>query len=179
MDISKNRYSKEIETLIKTSKEIPEVGYRWLIEKVKEKKPKFILEIGTYQGRTAKVLRMITGAEITTVDYRNYPIGYMTVNNENPHMFRQEGVTYLVQDSRNIDVEKFKNAFDVIFIDGGHTHDIVKSDTEKSLKMIKPNGLIIWHDYGGDVKKCLDEFGLPVKKKLGFAYLDLDIEVTP
>ena len=32
--------------------------------------------------------------------------------------------------------------FDLIFIDGGHTYQVVKNDTEKALQMINKNGLI-------------------------------------
>ena len=38
--------------------------------------------------------------------------------------------------------------YDLIFIDGGHTYTCIKNDTdEKSLEMIKENGLILWHDF--------------------------------
>ena len=49
--------------------------------------------------------------------------------------------------SLNFDHSKYLNQMDLIFIDGGHTYSIVKSDSEKSFKMIKPNGIILWHDY--------------------------------
>lgn len=48
----------------------------------------------------------------------------------------------------------------IVFIDGGHTLNIVKKDTENAFKMIK-TGVIIWHDYNsqihGDVTKFVDE----------------------
>ena len=52
------------------------------------------------------------------------------------------------------------NIVNFVFIDGGHTYDIIKSDTEKSFQMVK-NGIIIWHDYNskihGDVTTYLNE----------------------
>jgi len=36
---------------------------------------------------------------------------------------------------------------DLIYIDGDHTYEWVKSDIIYSLKMIKPNGIIAGHDY--------------------------------
>jgi hypothetical protein len=38
---------------------------------------------------------------------------------------------------------------DLIFIDGSHAHSYVESDTKKALRMIKPGGIIFWHDYRG------------------------------
>ena len=42
---------------------------------------------------------------------------------------------------------EFKEKIDFIFIDGGHTYSVVKNDSEKSFEMLKPNGIILWHDY--------------------------------
>ena len=40
---------------------------------------------------------------------------------------------------------------DFIFLDGGHTDKIVRSDTMNSLKMLSQNGILIWHDYGSKI----------------------------
>ena len=56
-------------------------------------------------------------------------------------------IEVIFQDSKNLDVGKYENLFDLIFIDGGHSYSCVKNDTEKALKMIKKNGFIFWHDY--------------------------------
>jgi hypothetical protein len=53
-----------------------------------------------------------------------------------------------------------------VFVDGGHSYDIIKSDTYNALKMVK-KGIIIWHDYNskihGDVTKFVDEFAVTKK----------------
>jgi hypothetical protein len=33
------------------------------------------------------------------------------------------------------------------FIDGGHSYDCIKADTETALKILSPNGVIVWDDY--------------------------------
>ena len=72
-------------------------------------------------------------------------------------------IKVIFQDSKKLDISNFKNKFDLIFIDGGHTYSCVKNDTEKSFEMVKNNGLIFWHDYNpmkrsaSDVVKYLDE----------------------
>ena len=75
----------------------------------------------------------------------------------------EKKIKVIFQDSKKLDISNFKNSFDLIFIDGGHTYSCVKNDTEKSFEMIKNNGLIFWHDYNprkksaSDVVKYLDE----------------------
>ena len=36
---------------------------------------------------------------------------------------------------------------DLIFIDGGHTYELIKNDSELAFQMISKNGIIFWHDY--------------------------------
>jgi hypothetical protein len=51
-------------------------------------------------------------------------------------------------DSRNWDSSNFPpDFFDSVFIDGGHTKDVVLNDTIKGLAVLRPGGLILWHDF--------------------------------
>jgi len=60
---------------------------------------------------------------------------------------------------------------DLVYIDRGHTYNVIKSDTENALKIIANHGIIVWDDYGlahPDVKLFLDK--LSFKKEL---FLDM------
>ena len=50
-------------------------------------------------------------------------------------------------DSKKFDTKKYLKKFDLIFIDGGHTYSVVKSDSKKAYEMLSDKGIIIWHDY--------------------------------
>ena len=39
------------------------------------------------------------------------------------------------------------NNIDLCFIDGGHSYECIKADTETALKILSPNGVIVWDDY--------------------------------
>ena len=75
----------------------------------------------------------------------------------------KEKIDVIFQDSKKLNIDKYKNSFDLIFIDGGHTYSCIKNDTEKAMQMIKKNGFIFWHDYSvgkrshKDVYKYLNE----------------------
>lgn len=67
-------------------------------------------------------------------------------------LYREKGLAHRVHqiycDSRELDITPYaENFFDSILIDGGHTPEIVTSDTRKALKILRPGGLIIWHDF--------------------------------
>jgi len=67
------------------------------------------------------------------------------------HAFFSKGlpnVTQLYGDSRTFDYGGLNKKFDVIFIDGNHHYDFVKSDTQKVFQhLIHENSVVVWHDY--------------------------------
>jgi hypothetical protein len=71
------------------------------------------------------------------------------------HRYRQAGfanrVTQIYCDSRAWDIAEYQPGFfDTALIDGGHTDDVVLSDTRKALAVVRPGGLILWHDFCPD-----------------------------
>ena len=63
----------------------------------------------------------------------------------------QERVHQLYGDSRDLDTERFgRGTFDSVLVDGGHTVDVVMSDTHKAIELLRPVGWMIWHDFAPD-----------------------------
>jgi hypothetical protein len=52
-------------------------------------------------------------------------------------------------DSKAFDEGVFTDWADLVFVDGAHAESYVHSDSAKALRMVKPGGLILWHDYVG------------------------------
>jgi hypothetical protein len=51
-------------------------------------------------------------------------------------------------DSQDWDISNYPdNFFDSVLIDGGHSEDVVVSDTRKALSLVRPGGLVMWHDF--------------------------------
>lgn len=67
-------------------------------------------------------------------------------------------------DSRAWDTSNYPpDFFDSVLIDGGHEADVVASDTEKALALVRPGGLILWHDYcpdEGTRRRCPSTVGV-------------------
>ena len=60
-----------------------------------------------------------------------------------------KNVTQLRGDSRHFDFGKLKRSFDLIFVDGDHHYDFVKSDTQNIFRyLVHERSIVIWHDYG-------------------------------
>jgi predicted O-methyltransferase YrrM len=53
----------------------------------------------------------------------------------------------LLGDSATFDFSPYEGRMDVVLVDGAHSYDYVRSDTENALRMLSPTGAIIWDDY--------------------------------
>lgn len=130
---------------------------------VVEKKPKSLLEIGTFDGNTtlqmalnapddAKVqtLDLPPGETLTKEPVLNADIKFIVDIAKNRRKFEGtlagEKVQQHFGDSTNFDFSLFGKV-DFAFIDGGHTYECVKSDTENLLPILEEKAVIMWHDY--------------------------------
>lgn len=63
-------------------------------------------------------------------------------------------------DSAKLDFSKLGGPFDLAFIDGCHDYAYVKSDTDRVLSVMRPGGIVMWHDYAlmESVSRAVDEY---------------------
>lgn len=125
--------------------------------------PRRHLEFGTWEGFGAALVAGSTSAEIWTL---NLPEGEAATDGTSPYASTDAGerigwkyraagaasrVHQLLCDSRDFDTGAFgADFFDTVLIDGGHTPDVVENDTEKALRVLRPGGLCVWHDFCPD-----------------------------
>lgn len=137
---------------------------------------KNILEIGTFNGLTTLQLALNTDndAKLFTVDlpdseiqktrtWHSFITGEFFKNHRVSHK-----ITQLIGNSAEMDFSPYYDSMDFAFIDGAHTYDYVKSDTQNVLKCMKNGSIIVWHDfyyYGDDtdVGKYLKEMSETLK----------------
>lgn len=137
---------------------------------------KNIVEIGTFQGYSARLFVKNSAATIYSIDLPKYEEnqlkGELILGDAISHddylrdIQNQTGEFYLSDlnpeerarihlikhDSTTLDfISTFKSA-ELVFIDGGHTHEIVSKDTENARKLLKQKGgVIIWHDFASTI----------------------------
>ena len=125
--------------------------------------PRRHLEFGTWEGFGAPLIARATDAEIWTL---NLPQGETDADGGTLYsstdsgqfigrLYREAGfasrVHQILCDSREFDTRPFEqDRFDTVLIDGGHTPDVVASDTEKALRVVKKGGTCVWHDFCPD-----------------------------
>lgn len=122
-------------------------------------------EIGTFDGRTTLNLAANTPSEchIYTLDLPASGMGDtgLQIAQADAKYIDKPGsgarfreslyatrITQLLGDSARFDFGPYEGKCDLVFVDGAHSYDYVKSDTEVALRLLKPDGgVILWHDY--------------------------------
>lgn len=68
------------------------------------------------------------------------------------HRYLERGfgnrVCQIYADSRHWDTSRYPDGFfDSVLVDGGHTPDVVRADTAHAVRLLRPGGMLIWHDF--------------------------------
>lgn len=153
-----------------------------------------IFEIGTFLGSTACVLAKNTDPS-TKIYSLDLPVDEVsspqenldiTIGDQNDEFLRNlqkdAGTPYLEKlseedaqkislikcDSLKFDPDEYglTQKCDMVFIDGGHSREIIRSDTQLAKKMLKPNGLILWHDYKSKIHTDVTDF---IEEEMSYA----------
>jgi predicted O-methyltransferase YrrM len=122
-------------------------------------------EIGTNRGRTAwSVARNNPDCHVYTLDLpsrealagvglgvtasdRDFFTGEWDRGEAFAGTEEEARITPLQGDSATFDFSPYEGKMDMVFVDGAHSYDYVRNDTEAALRMLTPGGLIAWDDY--------------------------------
>jgi len=130
-----------------------------LIHKINAKR---IFEFGTYKGvsTTQLALNLPQDGMVFSLDlpedHPAYSLDIPKVAEQQIAAEKGKGVliprdlggkvTFLRADSAKFDTTPYRGSMDLIFVDGAHSYEYVKNDTVKGLDMLRPGGIIAWHD---------------------------------
>jgi predicted O-methyltransferase YrrM len=111
------------------------------------------LEIGTWRGESivnvASCAKHCTSINLSPEEIitRGFPEKYAKLHG--CLITKEQNITQIHADSREFDFNSLHKKFDLIFIDGDHSYEGVKSDTEKVFNLLRnDDSMIVWHDYG-------------------------------
>lgn len=117
---------------------------QWILDRI-DRTPGHIVEVGTCHGHTAREIisafpkRSLFCVDNCTPSYGNTPETVCLAARDIP------GVTLWLGDSKDF---KIPAGTGVIYIDGDHSWEGVKADSENALTHFRTHhGMIIWHDY--------------------------------
>lgn len=122
-------------------------------------KPKRVFEIGTYRGASAELmLLLLPDLQVISVAWVQGEQGSDRYNNDDLSRdevgelvspAHRDRYIQLIGDSHKIDPETFvqeHGRMDLVFIDGDHSREGVRQDTDLARAILAPGGAIAWHD---------------------------------
>lgn len=127
-----------------------------------------IFEIGTFDGRTTLNLALNSPGpgKVFTLDlppdqetkfdiasgerhFVDKPVsGQRYRDAKDRHMEEVGRIEQLYGDSATFDYSEYEGKCGLVFVDGSHAYDYAKADTDTAMRLVRPGGTIIWHDYG-------------------------------
>jgi hypothetical protein len=150
-----------------------------------------IIEIGTFDGRTALNLAVNApdGVVIATLDLpANQPTAFPIEASERQYVEKPSSgdrlrschprwraaasrVVQLFGDSATYDWSPHHGRAGLVFVDGSHTYDYAGRDSETAMRLVRPRGVVLWHDYGvwPGVTQALQE--LEARHNLGLRHI--------
>ncbi|MBI3654610.1 MAG: class I SAM-dependent methyltransferase [Acidobacteria bacterium] len=158
----------------------------YLANVTKVLKPKTIFEIGTYNGRTTSIFIMNAPPDATVItldlpaatevrsdsanDYIDTDINLVKRRKLARYVYElgmESRYRQILCDSMEFDPTPYSGTIELGFIDGAHSYEYVKNDTEKVAVMMAERGLVMWHDYGGKGRfKPLSDYLESLAKKI-------------
>lgn len=154
---------------------------------IASRKPRKILEIGSYRGLTTLNMALnAPQAEVHTVDITDtWGSYYYAEHAEVKNISQHYGDTTSFDFAR-----KIGQGVDFCLIDGGHSYEQVRNDTLKVLPLMADDGLLLWDDYARNdflaeiesfkVSQFIHEIkasGVGILHGTGLAFLQLNGEI--
>lgn len=162
---------------------------------VKKQRPQVSFEIGTFDGRTTLHIAANSPPEgrVFTLDLPASEVNStkfgLELNEDNFVKKASSGgrfanskfhpkITQLYGDSATFEFAPYFGQIDFMFVDGSHAYEYVMQDTLTALKLVKPGGIILWHDYVAEgftpfpgVPGALKEFFLSDRRFRGMKHI--------
>ena len=118
-----------------------------------------IFEIGTFDGGTTLALAQAAGADARVWTLDLPPQEFDSSQSPKDFSGAQVGakfreteaaakITQLLGDSTQFDYQPYLGNMDLVFVDAAHDYVHGFPDSTNALRMARPGGIVVWHDYG-------------------------------
>jgi len=120
------------------------------------------LEIGTWRGESlanvASIATHSTSVDLSPEELRQRNLSENFIQNQGFFIKDLANVQRIFHDSTSFDFSSLNDVFDLIFVDGDHHYDAVRSDTMNAYKLLRnEHSTLVWHDYGFSTEQVRSE----------------------
>jgi len=137
----------------------------WILEKLVAIKPKKVVEIGSAHGGTLFFWDQVVGEGGTTLSVDMWEHHGITLDFSNS----VSEVLMLKGDSHDPEIfkmisDRMEGSIDFLFIDGDHTYEGAKQDYETYGPLVRPGGLVAFHDVVYETEIQVRRFFLEIEE---------------
>jgi len=168
-----------------------------IVKLVQQHRPRRIMEIGTFDGRTTLNLAANSGidTQIFTLDLPKAGLDNAKLplaSGEQQYIQKEvsgsrfhgtdcaDRIVQLYGDSATFDFSPYSGSIDFIFVDASHSYEYVLNDSRAALKLLRSGEagesakVILWHDYGTweGVTRALDELAAKEEHFHGLKHIE-------
>jgi cephalosporin hydroxylase len=149
----------------------------WLLERLEAQRPKTIVEIGTDEGGTLLLWTRVAAPDALLVAVDIRPLGILgrfsayAIVRRGLARQRQRVELVMPVDSRSPEtVERVRRltngrTVDFLFIDADHSYDSVKRDFELWSPLVRPGGIVAFHDVKPDYPGGVPRFWAELRER--------------
>lgn len=175
------RHSAAVPLREPDSAELPRAEQDALIHLSTVLTPRLVFEIGTYRGRTTRLLaECFPAATVHTLDlppqrmveggcFRE-PDATLIGSAFTAELSIRSRIVQHYGDSRTFDFSSFHRRVDLVFVDASHAYEAVLSDSRRAFDMLSDQAVVLWDDYhpahGPGVMRALGE--LSAERKISW-----------
>jgi predicted O-methyltransferase YrrM len=133
--------------------DFPELAWLYILARCRADRDRSVLEIGSYQGRSACVLAAALrdetpAAHVISVDPHGDVSQHRDIVRLNVETTGEVVRLIQIQDSaENLGTLFAPDAVSMVFVDGDHSYDAVARDIECADRWLRAGGWIVFHDY--------------------------------
>ncbi|MEY2539391.1 MAG: hypothetical protein QOG67_3131 [Verrucomicrobiota bacterium] len=111
------------------------------------------LEIGTWRGESvvnvAEVARQCVCLTLSKDELQRRGLPENMISETGKFLSLRDNIRVIWHNSLTFDFRSLEKKFDLIFIDGDHSYEGVRSDTVNALRCLRgEESILVWHDYG-------------------------------
>lgn len=111
-------------------------------------RPSIVFEIGTFVGRTTRLLARNSPQDcrVLTLDLPQDQVSHR-IGEAFCSTTEAKKITQFFCDSKTFNYHEWHGKCDFVWVDACHDYDYVLADTSAAFKLCRPGGWIGWHDY--------------------------------
>lgn len=170
-DLQKNNAPEKVESFLLDGSSLI-LDLQLLITLASRENIKNYIEIGTWRGESvhnvAKYVENCSTINLSAKEIIELGLSEKYANQHGILSKKNPAIHHIEANTKTFNFKALDKKFDLIFIDGDHSYEMVLNDTKKVFEnLIHENSIVVWHDYAYSAQKLRYEVFMAILDGVG------------